>query len=93
LVSAATPANWDTMSNEAGFKWWRWQIGDAEAQEIAGQVPSANTVQVRNVDGKVYALEYAADFSSTTLDEFGADGVLTPGLSGPGSVYNVVRIR
>jgi len=93
LVSEATPKNWDRMSNEAGFKWWRWQIGDSEAREIAGQQPSANTVQVRNIDGQVFALEYAADYSSTTLVEFGSDGSLIPSLRGPGSVYNVIRMR
>jgi len=93
LVGPTTPENFDVVSNEAGFKWWRWQIGDARASEVEGQLPAANTVQVRSVDGKVYALNYAADFSSTTLDEFGADGTLTPGLSGPGAVYNVVRLR
>jgi hypothetical protein len=92
-VSEPTEANWDTLRNEAGFRWWRWHIGAPSAEEIVDQESAANTVQLRRVDGKVYGLRYTPDYSTTTLEELRADGTIVPGLTGPGGVYGVIRMR
>jgi hypothetical protein len=85
--------DWSSVQGAAGFRWWRWSIGSAQAQEIQEQDSAANTVQLRRVDDKVYALRYTTDFAATTLQEFGADGSLRDGLSGPGGIYGVIRVR
>jgi hypothetical protein len=92
-VSKPTRDNWDTMRNEAGFRWWRWRIGAPSAEEIIDQSSAANTVQLRRVDDRVYALRYTPDYSETTLEELRADGTIVPGLSGPGGIYGVLRMR
>jgi hypothetical protein len=81
------------MRNEAGFRWWRWRIGAPSAEEIIDQSSAANTVQLRRVDDRVYALRYTPDYSETTLEELRADGTIVPGLSGPGGIYGVLRMR
>lgn len=93
MVSAPTPSNWDVMRSEAGFRWWRWRVGAAEAEDVIEQDMAANTVQLRTIDGQVHALRYAPDYSTTTLEEFRPDGSVVPKLSGPGGIYGVVRMR
>ena len=92
-ASEPTPANWDAMRGEAGFRWWRWRIGSEAADEIVDQDSAANTVQLRTVDGKVFALRYTPNFSSTTLEELRPDGSIIPGLTGQGGIYGVIRMR
>lgn len=91
--SESTADNWDTIAEEPGFHWWKWQLGASAAEEIPDQEGSANPVQLRRVDGKVYALRYAPSFASTELQELGRDGQLKQGLSGPGGIYGLIRVR
>jgi hypothetical protein len=87
-------ANWADVLTEAGFLWWRWQLGDDEAHLVTGQEPGAGEVSgMLEVDGKRYLPRIKSDYSSTTLDELDPDGALVPTLTGPGEIFSVARVR
>ena len=87
-------ANWVDVINEAGFMWWRWQVGSDAAEVLPDQTPSASeTTGVYRVDGKAFIPRASADYSSTTLDEVDANGDFHPTLSGPGNIWGIARLR
>lgn len=96
LVDAITPENWkDVLWTQAGFMWWRWHVGDAQAVQIPNQSPGALGSAVFSLDGKTYVMRTAADSTTTTLDEIDAQGDFHPKLSGPGQFIgnSVIRVR
>jgi hypothetical protein len=96
LADPVTPATWqDVLWAQAGFKWWRWHAGDAQAVEIPGQQPGTLGASVIKVDGKLYVVRTNEDSKTSTLDRIEADGAFHPTLTGPGQFIGsgVLRIR
>ncbi len=95
LADTITDENWkDVLWSQAGFMWWRWHVGDAEAVQIPDQTPAALGSSVFSLDGKTYVLRTSADSASTTLDEIDDQGGFRPALTGPGQfIGNVIRVR
>ncbi len=96
LVDPITPENWKSVLwTQAGFMWWRWHLGDAEATQLPDQTPGALGASVFNMDGKTYVVHTAEDAASTTLDEIDAQGEFHPTLTGPGQFLGngVVRLH
>ncbi len=96
LADPVTSDNWkDVLWTQAGFLWWRWHIGDAQAVQIPDQSPGALGSAVFGLDGKTYVMRTAEDSASTTLDQIDADGGFRPTLTGPGQFIgnSLVRVR
>lgn len=96
IVDEIDPEKWqDVIWGQAGFKWWKWSLGDTQAVEIEDQEPGAQGATVFKIDGKTFTTRYAEDLSKTDLIEITPDGKLVPtfstigALAGPG----VIRIR
>jgi hypothetical protein len=86
-------SNWEAVLQEPGFLWWSWQLGSAEARQVPEQEPAADA-QMFVVDGKTYTPALARDRSTSVLQELDPSaGELRPGLSGPGQIVGVFRIR
>ncbi|MFZ5893344.1 MAG: hypothetical protein ACOY0T_19950 [Myxococcota bacterium] len=86
-----TADNWQDKSGEPGYRWWRWEIGSATAEEIPGQdltVEAAHYV----VDGKTYVGNPSADWAETIITELNKAGELRPGLRVQGTPGGVVRV-
>lgn len=83
-------SNWEDTVNQAGFLWWKWTMGSEGAEPIGEQAP-ANGVVLFQVDGRTLVTRFSEDYTSTTLDELDPAGAISPGLSGPGQVFGVVR--
>ncbi|MEY4547683.1 MAG: hypothetical protein RL685_3878 [Pseudomonadota bacterium] len=94
LVTPLTPgnANWETVLQEPGFLWWTWRVGEPEAEQVAEQQPSL-VAPLLYVEGKTYTTTLSADRTSSVLVELGAEGDVKPGLSGPGQLLGVFRVR
>ncbi len=74
--------------------WWRWPLGAEKAEPIQDQEPGASEVSgLLEVDGKRFLPRIASDYSETTLDELDPEGALRPGITGPGAIYSIVRVR
>jgi hypothetical protein len=96
LADPVTVENWeDVLWAQAGFKWWRWHVGDAQAVEIPNQSPGTLGAAVMRIDGQVYVLRTNEDSTTSTLDRIDAQGAFVAGLSGPGQFIGngVIRIR
>lgn len=55
---------------EAGFLWWRWHIGDAQAVQIANQEPGSLGATVFKIDDKTYSTRHARE---NVVDGAGGD--------------------
>jgi hypothetical protein len=93
LARPATPANWSDVQYDAGFRWWRWRVGDPAATEIQDQEAGAGGVVIMRVGDATYATRNAADYSSTTLLNLQAGGTIQAELTGPGTIVGVVQVR
>lgn len=96
IVDTVDPQDWQAVLwNEAGFKWWRWHVGDDEATEIANQDPGAQGATVFKIDGKTYTTRYAEDLESTDLVEITPAGEFLPAITAPGLIVGggVIRVH
>jgi hypothetical protein len=96
LADPVTAENWqEVLWQQAGFKWWRWHVGDVQAVEIPNQSPGTLGAAVLKIDGQVYVLRTNEDSTTSTLDHIDAQGAFVAGLSGPGQFIGngVIRIR
>jgi hypothetical protein len=89
---AADKSNFDEVANASAFRRWRWTLGEPSAEELPGQ-PFANGSlgDLFEVDGVYYTTSFDGETSRTSAltpsGEFGA------GMTGPGQIVGMVRIR
>ncbi|HVW24967.1 MAG TPA: hypothetical protein VHC69_06325 [Polyangiaceae bacterium] len=96
LVSAVAgdKSNWQDVLNEAGFLFWRWELGSDKAELIPDQPPGASEItSVYHVDGRALLPRVNADYSASELEELTPDGRFQTVLQGPGNFWGVVRVR
>ena len=96
IVDEVDPEDWQAVLwNEAGFKWWRWHVGDEQAVEIEHQEPGAQGSTIFKLDGKTYTIRYADDLSTTELIEITPQGEFVPGVTATGAIIGsgVLRIH
>jgi len=90
--AGVTLENWQDTLGVPAYRWWRWEIGASEAQEIPDQpltVEAAHYV----VDGRTYIGNPSADWSATTIVELDPEGSLREGLNVTGTPGGLVRVR
>jgi hypothetical protein len=87
-----TAETWQDELGTPAYRWWRWEIGASDADEVPGQ---ALTVEAAHyvVDGKVYIGNPSGDWSRTTIVELSSSGELLAGLNVPGTPGGIVRAR
>lgn len=90
---AATPDTWADDRFAPGYKWYRWQVGDAAATELPNQTGSTEGGEWRGLDGKTVTYNPNAEYTETTLLSLGTDGQLTSHLVIPGWITNMIRAR
>jgi hypothetical protein len=85
-------SNWEAVMQEPGFLWWTWQVGAEQAERVPDQRPSREA-QTFVVDDESYTATLSEDGSSTQLEQLDPQGLLRPGLRGPGQIIGVFRVR
>jgi len=88
----ATAENFQDKQGAPGYRWWRWEIGADEAEEIPNQKLTVEAARYF-VDGKTYVGNPSADWSETTIVELDASGALHEGLTVQGTPGGLVRVR
>jgi hypothetical protein len=88
----ATAENWQDKQGVPGYRWWRWEIGADEAEEIPGQSLTVEAAHYE-VDAKTYVGNPSDDWSSTSIVELDAAGALRDGITVEGTPGGVVRAR
>jgi hypothetical protein len=93
LASTDKPMLTWELTGQPAWRWMRWDIANDRVEPVANLAPSTSDVLWFRVDGKVYGTETAADYTTTTLIELTAEGGPRRGLTVPGFLHGVVRVR
>ncbi len=83
---------WD-LTGEAAWHWWRWDVETGTATELAELAPSTADVVWLQVDGRVYGTATTEDYAETTLIDLTSGTAPVTGLTTPGFLHGVARIR
>jgi hypothetical protein len=75
------------------WTWQRWDLATDEVTAVAGLAPSAAGGLTYEVDGRVYAVDAEADWSSSTLIDLTAEGGPRAALTATGYIYGAARIH
>jgi hypothetical protein len=89
---APDKSNFDDVANASAFRRWRWTLGAPQAEQLPGEpFASGSLGDAFEVDGVSYTTSYDGTTSRTSAltpsGEFGA------GMTGPGQIVGMVRIR
>jgi hypothetical protein len=93
LASVDEPMLTWELTGQAAWRWVRWDVAEDSVEPVASLAPSTSDVVWFRVDDKVYGTETTADYTETTLIELTAEGGPKRGLTAPGFLHGVVRVR
>ena len=93
LGSVAEDSATYELTGQSAWRWARWDVAANEISRIATLAPSTSDVLWFEVDGHVYGTETTPDYSATTLVDLTAEGGPKRGLTVPGFLHGVARIR
>jgi hypothetical protein len=83
---------WD-LTGEAAWHWWRWDVAAGTASELTELAPSTADVVWLEVDGRVYGTATTESYAETTLIDLTSAEAPVNGLTAPGFLHGVARIR
>jgi hypothetical protein len=87
----ATKENWDDTRAEAGYLWYRWNIGDDTAEPLPDQEPSIEGGEWTVLDGRNVNYAPNDEYSQTTLYELEDSGHRRQLLTVPGWAAYMIR--
>jgi hypothetical protein len=93
LVPIGSSASAFDIYANASWQFWRIELGSTQRGTPATLAPGAGTLRVFNLDGRSYATNASADYSSTSLVDMSQPAGPRDGLRVPGNVAGVVRVR
>lgn len=85
-------ATWE-LTGQAAWRWLRWTPATNEIVPMLDIPPSTADVTWFQVEGRVYGSETTTDYAQTTLIDLSAEGGPVRGVTVPGFVHGVTRIR
>ncbi|WP_433931240.1 hypothetical protein AB3662_43870 [Sorangium cellulosum] len=88
----ANSVTWDLTSQKV-WQWWRWDTATGEAAPIDALSPMTSDVLWFQVDGRVFGTETTDDNAESTLIELTAEGGPKRGLTVPGFLHGVAKVR
>ncbi|WP_437569883.1 hypothetical protein [Sorangium sp. So ce542] len=81
------------VTGQPAWRWWRWDTAANEAAAIGELAPSPANVSFFEVDGRVFTIDEGADSTESTLIELTADGGPKLGLTTPGYLHGLAKVR
>ncbi|WP_437763317.1 hypothetical protein WMF27_41635 [Sorangium sp. So ce281] len=81
------------ITGQPAWHWWRWDTAANEAAPVGELVPSPANVSFFEVDGRVFAIDEKDDSTASTLIELTAEGGPKLGLTTPGYLHGVAKVR
>jgi hypothetical protein len=85
-------ATWE-ITSQLAWRWVRWDVDSDTIEPIDQLEPSTADVVWFEVDGRVFGTETTADYSETTLIDLTAEGGPQRGLTAPGFLHAMARVR
>lgn len=81
------------ITGQPAWHWWRWDTATNEAAAIAELSPSPANVSFFEVDGRVFTIEEKNGSTESTLVELTAEGGPKLGLTTPGYLHGLAKVR
>ncbi len=81
------------LTGTPNWHWWRWNVETDETSVALELEPSTSDVVWFTVDGKAYGTQTKSDYSETTLYEMTAEGGPKKGITVPGFMMGLARVR
>jgi hypothetical protein len=81
------------LTGQAAWHWVRWTPASNTIESIDSLDPSSSDVLWFEIDGKIYGSQTTTEYTETTLIELTAEGGPRVGLTAPGFVHGVARVR
>jgi hypothetical protein len=81
------------LTGQSAWRWVRWTPASNQIESIDSLEPSTSDVLWFEVDGRIYGSQTNAEYTETTLLELTAAGGPRTGLTAPGFLHGVARIR
>jgi hypothetical protein len=81
------------LTGQAAWRWVRWTPASNAIESIDSLEPSTSDVLWFEIDGKIYGSQTNTEYTETTLIELTAQGGPRVGLTAPGFVHGVARVR
>ncbi|MET0339545.1 MAG: hypothetical protein ABW252_01010 [Polyangiales bacterium] len=90
IAAAATAGD---VNGADVWEWWTTRPDGAPARKLDALPVGSGSTQTYTVDAKPYVVSYETDKLETTVIDITAPAGPTRGLTVPGYVYNIIRIR
>ncbi|WP_437656497.1 hypothetical protein [Sorangium sp. So ce1182] len=81
------------ITGQKAWRWWRWDTATGEATLVAELAPSPANVSWFDVDGRIFTIDEKTDSIESTLIELTAEGGPKLGLTTPGYLHGVTKVR
>lgn len=81
------------ITSQPAWRWWRWDTATNEAKEIQDLAPSPANVSFFEVDGRVFTIDEKNGSTESTLIELTAEGGPKLGLTAPGYLHGLAKVR
>lgn len=93
LAAAEAPAATWELTGQPAWRWWRWDPAANTADVMTDLPPSTSDVLWFQADGRIWGTETTADYSETTLIDLSSDDGPRRGLTVPGFLHGITRVR
>lgn len=85
-------ATWE-ITGQLAWRWVRWNVDTDAITPVTELEPSTADVVWFEVDGRMFGTETTADYSETTIIDLTAEGGPQRGLTAPGFLHAMARVR
>ncbi|XXT18870.1 hypothetical protein WME94_52450 [Sorangium sp. So ce429] len=93
LATIAADTKMSGVTGQPAWHWWRWDTATNEAAPVGELVPSPANVAFFEVDGRVFTIEEKNNSTESTLIELTAEGGPKLGLTTPGYLHGLAKVR
>ncbi|WP_437482964.1 hypothetical protein WME75_41875 [Sorangium sp. So ce1014] len=93
LATISEETKTSEITGQPAWHWWRWDTATNEAAAIAELAPSPANVSFFEVDGRVFTIEEKSGSTESTLIELTAEGGPKVGLTAPGYLHGLAKVR
>ncbi|MGK3969793.1 hypothetical protein WMF38_32575 [Sorangium sp. So ce118] len=93
LATISEETKTSEITGQPAWHWWRWDTATNEAAAIPELAPSPANVSFFEVDGRVFTIDEKSGSTESTLIELTAEGGPKSGLTTPGYLHGLAKVR
>ncbi|MGK4003921.1 hypothetical protein WMF31_14910 [Sorangium sp. So ce1036] len=93
LATIGEETKMSEVTGQPAWRWWRWDTATNEAAAIPELAPSPANVSFFDVDGRVFTIDEESGSTESTLIELTAEGGPKLGLTTPGYLHGLAKVR